>query len=304
MDGRETALITGASMGIGKELAKIFASGGRDLVLVARREDKLQNLAQELESAHGIRAHVVPADKVARHAYRMNARFCAVAGVLAVLLSTSATSAQGAWASEPYQTSPYTTGSPEPYAQPSSAQKVAAHRGYMGAFSLGVPVWLKVDSNVVRPGAELYGFGGFDMGYVVFGLGLGAAWTPIKFYNIPGIGTGFDRRPMTRLFLSPEFRVQVPNRSPLLPYIGISFDANWWRVRETDVVCGGAYYYYCARIAVFRFTPGMTAKLGLAFRVASGSFIDIGVKYSLTGPGSFFFRREQWITPYIGMLFR
>ncbi|MBT8469342.1 MAG: hypothetical protein KJN97_11400 [Deltaproteobacteria bacterium] len=234
----------------------------------------------------------------------INERFCAVVGLLTLLLCTSATSAQGAWASEPYQASPYTTGTPEPYSPPSSAEKVAAHRGYMGAFSLGVPVWLNVDRNVVRPGAELYGFGGFDMGYVVFGLGLGAMWTPINFYNIPGIGTGFDRRPMTRLFLSPEFRVQVPNRSPLLPYIGISFDANWWRVRETDVVCGGTYYYYCARIAVFRFTPGMTAKLGLAFRVASGGFIDIGVKYSLTGPGSFFFRREQWVTPYIGMLFR
>ncbi|NNE20506.1 MAG: SDR family NAD(P)-dependent oxidoreductase, partial [Myxococcales bacterium] len=39
-----------ASMGIGKELAMIFASDGRDLVLVARSEDRLQSLAQELES--------------------------------------------------------------------------------------------------------------------------------------------------------------------------------------------------------------------------------------------------------------
>lgn len=233
----------------------------------------------------------------------MNTRFFAVAGVLALLLSTSAAAAQGAWSAEPYQTSPYTAGSADPYSPPSSAKKVAAHRGYMGAFTLGVPVWLKVDSNVVRPGAELYGFGGYDMGYVVFGLGLGAAWTPINFYNIQGApsGSNYDRSPMTRLFLSPEFRVQVPNKSPLLPYIGISFDANWWRIKATDIVCG---WYYCTRVAVFRFTPGMTAKVGLAFRVASGSFIDIGVKYSLSGPGSFFFRREQWVTPYIGMLFR
>ena len=62
MSGREVALITGASMGIGKELAKIFAADGRDLVLVARSEDKLRALGQELESAHGITAHVVPAD--------------------------------------------------------------------------------------------------------------------------------------------------------------------------------------------------------------------------------------------------
>ncbi|MBW2215142.1 MAG: SDR family NAD(P)-dependent oxidoreductase, partial [Deltaproteobacteria bacterium] len=62
MSEREVALITGASMGIGKELAKIFAADGRDLVLVARSEGKLRSLGQELESAHGITAHVVPAD--------------------------------------------------------------------------------------------------------------------------------------------------------------------------------------------------------------------------------------------------
>jgi short-subunit dehydrogenase len=49
-------------MGIGQELAKIFASDGCDLVLVARSEDKLQSLAKELEAAHGVRAHVIPAD--------------------------------------------------------------------------------------------------------------------------------------------------------------------------------------------------------------------------------------------------
>ena len=54
MSAREVALITGASMGIGRELAKIFAADGHDLVLVARSEDKLRSLGGELESAHGI----------------------------------------------------------------------------------------------------------------------------------------------------------------------------------------------------------------------------------------------------------
>jgi short-subunit dehydrogenase len=59
---RSTALITGASGGIGLELARLFAGDGSDLVLVARSEGKLNDLARELEKAHGIKARVVAAD--------------------------------------------------------------------------------------------------------------------------------------------------------------------------------------------------------------------------------------------------
>lgn len=58
----ETALITGASSGIGTELAKIHASRGGDLVLVARRAERLEELKKELESAHGIKATVIGED--------------------------------------------------------------------------------------------------------------------------------------------------------------------------------------------------------------------------------------------------
>jgi uncharacterized protein len=57
-----TALITGASGGIGYELAKLFARDGNNLVLVARSGDKLAQLAAELEKAYKIRATVVVAD--------------------------------------------------------------------------------------------------------------------------------------------------------------------------------------------------------------------------------------------------
>ena len=61
-DQKRTALVTGASSGLGKELAALFAKDGRDVVLVARSQGKLRALADELQKAHRIRAHVVPAD--------------------------------------------------------------------------------------------------------------------------------------------------------------------------------------------------------------------------------------------------
>ncbi len=57
-----TALITGASSGIGEALARCFARAGHRLVLVARSEAKLHTLADALRVEHGTRADVLPAD--------------------------------------------------------------------------------------------------------------------------------------------------------------------------------------------------------------------------------------------------
>ena len=57
-----TALITGASAGIGLELARYHAKRGGDVILTARRESALDELKSELEAAHGITAHVIAMD--------------------------------------------------------------------------------------------------------------------------------------------------------------------------------------------------------------------------------------------------
>jgi short-subunit dehydrogenase len=55
-------LITGASSGIGAELARVFASKGHRLALVARRADRLETLAGEIVAAGGARPIIIPCD--------------------------------------------------------------------------------------------------------------------------------------------------------------------------------------------------------------------------------------------------
>ncbi len=58
----QCALVTGASGGIGEELARVLAANKFNLVLLARSRDKLQSLANELAAAHGVRTTIAPAD--------------------------------------------------------------------------------------------------------------------------------------------------------------------------------------------------------------------------------------------------
>lgn len=72
----EITLITGASSGIGRELARVFAGRGNDVVLVARCEDRLLKLKAELEKAHSVKVFVCSQDLAKPNAARAVFDYC------------------------------------------------------------------------------------------------------------------------------------------------------------------------------------------------------------------------------------
>jgi short-subunit dehydrogenase len=79
-----TALVTGASSGIGRELADVIAADGYDVVVTARREQRLREVADRVEREHGVEATVVAQDLAAAGGARALYDAVAAAGIEAV----------------------------------------------------------------------------------------------------------------------------------------------------------------------------------------------------------------------------
>ncbi len=92
---RPLAMVTGASSGIGATYARRLAAAGYDLVLVARRKDKLEALAAEVEASHGIRAEVLCADLAAGAGLELAARRVAAAQNLEFLVNNAGFGTRG-----------------------------------------------------------------------------------------------------------------------------------------------------------------------------------------------------------------
>lgn len=96
------AVITGASSGIGEAFARALAASGSDLVLVARREDRLQSLCRGLAQTHGIRAEAIRADLARREEVEGLAKALAARPEVDLLVNNAGFGILGGFASADY----------------------------------------------------------------------------------------------------------------------------------------------------------------------------------------------------------
>lgn len=95
----DTALITGASAGLGARFALALAADGHDVILTARRSDRLDELAATIRNRFGVSAHVIPADLAAPGAVAGLMADIARAGLAVnLLINNAGFGARGAFA--------------------------------------------------------------------------------------------------------------------------------------------------------------------------------------------------------------
>ena len=99
------ALVTGASSGIGEAFAEVFASEGFDLVLTARREERLRAVQARLQRQHGVKVEVISADLAQTDApARLCAEIAARGLTIDALVNNAGYGVPGSFMASPWET--------------------------------------------------------------------------------------------------------------------------------------------------------------------------------------------------------
>jgi hypothetical protein len=186
-------------------------------------------------------------------------------------------------------------------ASSAGAQERRLSLRFQGGAEVGVPIFLDVPRDVVRPGASVTGWGGLDIGWFVFEMGFGLHWTLIQTDNVEEFIRTDGIQPLIRIHFSPGIRLQVPTIDAVLPYITGVFDANLWQFEAYGNECP---WYYCRDESRAQFAPGFTGKVGLGIHLKGHMYLDVGMKYSMSGQGNFFDRQQWWLEPFVGFIYR
>jgi hypothetical protein len=149
------------------------------------------------------------------------------------------------------------------------------YRGPAGILGLqgGVPIFVgnNVDDDIGRVGGSILGFGGVDFGFGAIELGFG-------YMGVPTDPIGFEGVTSQRLALDIGGRVQVPNRSAVMPWLGFGFAAQWWKY-DLPRGCAGAL---CSTGGSFRFAPGFNVRAGISILLGGLAAIEIGARYNIS----------------------
>jgi hypothetical protein len=182
-----------------------------------------------------------------------------------------------------------------------SAQERRVELRFQGGMEAGVPIFLDIDRSIVKPGASIAGWGGFDIGWIVFEFSLGFQWNWLDTGNVPDVVQTVGLQPLVRLHFSPGIRLQVPTIDAVLPYITGAFDANIWSFEALGAGCG---WYYCRDDGNGKYAPGFTGKAGVGIHLKGAMYLDVGLQYSMSGKGKFFERDQWWLEPFVGFIYR
>jgi hypothetical protein len=171
------------------------------------------------------------------------------------------------------------------------------YRGPAGilGFEGGVPIFVgdAVDRDVFKVGGSITGFGGVDFGF-------GTAEISVGYQGSPTDPPGMDGPSLQRVALGVGGRVQFPNKSILIPFLGFGFAAQWWKYDAQT----GCALVVCSTGNRFRFAPGFNVRAGASILLGGVAAIEIGARYNLSFEGNGVSTQNlHFIEPTLGFRF-